>query len=226
MAKNKKHKDPENLEMIESSLTRAEQYIEDNQKKLTYIVGVIVLVIAAFFIYKNRVMEPRNAEAVDVMWEAQRYFEIDSFHIALYGNANVYGFEYIIDEYGGTESGNLAQYYAGLCYLRMKEFDNAIDVLKDFSPNEDLTAQLKANLLGDSYSNKGEYDKAVDYYIEAADISESVEFSPLFLIKAGQCYEKLGMKDKAFDVYSLITKEYADYEQIDKVEKYIIRVQS
>jgi TolA-binding protein len=108
----------------------------------------------------------------------------------------------------------------------MKDFDNAIDVLKDFTPNEDLTAQLKANLLGDSYSNKGEYDKAAKYYIEAADISESVEFSPLFLIKAGQCYEKLDKQDKAFDIYSRIKKEYADYEQIDKVEKYIIRVQS
>ncbi|MFO7868766.1 MAG: tetratricopeptide repeat protein [Bacteroidales bacterium] len=221
-----KHEDPENLEKIESSLTKAEQYIEDNQKKLTYIVGIIVVVIAAFFIYKSRVAEPREAEAVDVMWEAQRYFEQDSFHIALYGNANVYGFEYVIDKFGATESGNLAHYYAGICYLHMKEYDNAIDLLKEYSPNEDLLAQTRMSLLGDAYSNKEQYEKAAKNYEKAADISESVQFSPLFLIKAGQCYEKLEQYDKALKVYTRIKNEFGDSDKINQVEKYIVRVKS
>jgi len=224
MAKKQTYEDPDNLKKIESSLTKAEQYIEDNQKKLTYIIGALIIIIAVFFLYKNRIVEPRNARAVESIWGAERLFEIDSFHIALYGNENVQGFLDIIDEFGSTNSGNLAKYYAGVCYLRMGEYDNAIEYLQEFSAHEDLLGQMKLNLLGDAYSNKQEYKTAADFYLQAAKKSSSEEFSPMFLLKAGQCFEKIEDKKSALDVYSEIKNKYPQSEEGQMIDKYIVRV--
>jgi tetratricopeptide (TPR) repeat protein len=224
MTKKTKNEDPENLQKIESSLTKAEQYIEENQKKLTYIIGGLVIIIALFFVYKNRIVEPKNTKAVEAIWGAERFFEIDSFHIALYGNENVIGFLDVVDTYGSTKSGNLARYYAGVCYLRMGENDNAIKLMRAFKPEENLLAQMKENVLGDAHSNNGNYKEAAGFYERAADISSSDEFSPLFLLKAGQCYEKIGDTKRALDVYNRIKDTYAHTEQGKDIDKYIVRV--
>lgn len=224
MAKKQKHEDPENLQKIESSLTRAEQYIENNQKKLTYIVGVIVLLIALFFVYKNRVIEPRTERAFEAIWGAERLFQADSFHVALYGNENVYGFLDVISQYGSTKSGNLAKYYAGICYLRMGENDEAIKMLRSFKPRESLTAQMTANLIGDAYSNSENYQQAARSYERAAQISDSEEFSPLFLKKAGLCYEQLGDKKRALEMYTEIKDRFPNTDIGREIDKYIVRV--
>ena len=224
MTKKQKYDDPNNLQKIESSLSKAEIYIENNQKKLTYIIGALILIIAAFFLYKNRVVEPRNALAVESIWGAERFFEIDSFHIALYGNENVQGFLDVVDEFGSTKSGNLAKYYAGVCYLRMGEYDNAIKFLKDFRAYEDLLKQLKLNLLGDAYSNKQEYKIAADNYMKAAKVSDSEQFSSVYLLKAGMCFEKLNDKKSALAVYSEIKNKYPQSDEGQMIDKYIVRV--
>lgn len=224
MAKKHTSEDPENFQKIESSLTKAEQYIENNQKKITYIIGGLVLVIALFFMYKNRVVEPRNARAFEEIWGAERFFEVDSFHIALYGNENIFGFLDIISKYGSTKSGNLARYYAGVCYLRMGDNDNALKMLRAFKPSEALMAQMRANLIGDVHSNNENYSEAAKNYVRAAQISDSEEFSPLFLKKAGLCFEKLGDTKKALEVYTQIKEKYAATEVGRDIDKYIVRV--
>ena len=42
------------------------------------------------------------------------------------------GFIDIADDYSSTKAGKLANYYAGLSYLYLGEFENAIDYLEDF----------------------------------------------------------------------------------------------
>ena len=61
--------------------------------------------------------------------------------LALYGDGNNFGFLYIIDEYSGTPSANLANYYAGIAFLNLSEYDNAIKHLKSFSSNDVIISQ-------------------------------------------------------------------------------------
>ena len=41
------------LANVEQALSKTEQFIENNQKKITYVVGAIVAVIALYFGYQN-----------------------------------------------------------------------------------------------------------------------------------------------------------------------------
>ena len=53
--------------------------------------------------------------------------------LALLGDANGAGFLDVVDKYGSTPSGNLAKHYAGICYLRTGDLENAAKYLAKFS---------------------------------------------------------------------------------------------
>ena len=85
MAK-KKNKTEDQFAQIEETLTRTEQYIEDNQKNLIRGVGALVLVVALFIGYQNLYIAPMEKEAQTDMFMAELYFQKDSFNLALNGD--------------------------------------------------------------------------------------------------------------------------------------------
>ena len=107
MAK-KKTKQEDNLQELESALTRTEQFIEDNQKMISYIVGGIIVVVAAYLGFNKFYLQPKEKEALSQMFMAENYFERDSFNLAINGDGNYLGFLDIIEDYGITKSANLA----------------------------------------------------------------------------------------------------------------------
>lgn len=63
-------------------------------------------------------LEPRVVSAKDSIWGAEAYFNKDSFDLALNGDGAVSGFLAVAEKYGNTPSGNMAQYYCGICYMK------------------------------------------------------------------------------------------------------------
>jgi hypothetical protein len=99
MAKKKKDAIEEPIEGVENLLSKTENYIEENQKSLTIIVTAIVLVVLGYLGYTNLYVAPMEREARSQIYMAERYFERDSFYLALYGDGNYPGFVDIIDDY-------------------------------------------------------------------------------------------------------------------------------
>ena len=117
------------------------------------------------------------------MFQAVYYFEADSLDKALNGDGNNLGFLDIADEYGITDAGNLANYYAGVSYLKQGKFELARLYLEDFSA-DDLLIQARAySLVGDSYMEEEKYDDAAKYYNKAANYKPNKYFSPTYLMK-------------------------------------------
>ncbi len=212
------------LEQIGSSLTKVEKYIEDHKKPILYIVGIIILVICGFFAYKKLYLEKQQDKALAAMWQAQAQFQIDSFQIALNGNENVTGFADIVDEYGRTKAGNLARYYAACCAMNLGQFEDAVKYLKSFSTEDPIIKAESICLLGDAYSELGQYEDAVAKYEKAAKVANHELMSPRILMKAGILYEKLGKKDKALTVYQKIKDEYDGTQEASAIDKYITRI--
>ncbi|MFX8681248.1 hypothetical protein ABTM69_21575, partial [Acinetobacter baumannii] len=72
-------------------------------------------------------------KAVEAIAKAQQYFMADSSRLVLNGDGLNKGVLAIMKTYSGTKTANLARYYAGISYLKLGEFQNAINQLKDFS---------------------------------------------------------------------------------------------
>ncbi len=228
MAK-KKHKEisgDQRLENIGETLSKTEEFIFNNQKIIGVVVVVAIIVILGIFGYSKYYIAPKTTEAAEQMFHAQKYFESDSLDKALYGDGNSLGFIDIISEYGMTKPGNLANYYAGIIYLKKNDFERAIDYLKDFDADDHLIRPMATGAIGDAYLELGEKDKAAAYYLEAANWDDNNFTSPLFLFRAGQVYELLGNYDKAISIYTRIKNNYYKSNEGRSIEKNIARAQA
>jgi tetratricopeptide (TPR) repeat protein len=222
MAKKKQASDT-GLEGVEGALTRTEQFIEDNQKWIVRIITGILLLVVIFIGAKRYYLNPLEEEAHGQMFVAEQYFEADSFNLALYGDGNYSGFLQIIDDYGITKAGNLAKYYAGICFLKLGQFEDAIDYLQKFKAKDKMIGPIATGAIGDAFVELGEMEKGLSHYLKAASLSDNNFTSPMFLMKAGQIYENLGNYKKALDIYEQIRKNYPDYSRRNNIEKYITR---
>jgi tetratricopeptide (TPR) repeat protein len=230
MAK-KVDKTEDQLANVEQALGKTEQFIESNQKNITYGIAGLIVVVLLVMGYNRYIAQPKELNAFNAMHYAEHYFEIDSFKVALDGDGINPGFLKIIDEYGRTTSGNLAEYYAGLCYmhLAMKDtttarnemFESAIDHLKNFSADDDLVTPMALGAIGDAYDELNEQDKAVDYYLKAANAADNKFSTPLFLMKAGLMYSAMDKHDKALEMYERIKKDYYTSNEGRNIKKYI-----
>ncbi len=223
MAKQKKNEDK--FEQIEEVLTRGEQFIESNQKKIINVITGILVVVVAVLGYNRFIRQPRIQEAANQIYGAQNYFERDSFNLALNGDGNISGFLEIADNYGSTPAGNLAKYYAGLCFLYTGEYTNAIKYLEKFSSDDLLVSNMAIANIGDAYMQMGEYGKAASSYKKAAASRQNDFSSPIFLLKSGTAYEKAGVFNKALEVYEQIEKEFPASAEGRDIRKYIVRAQ-
>lgn len=225
MSNKKKDNQDKGLESIESTLTKSEQFIENNQKYILYFVIAIVAVIGLYWAYMKYYKQPRETEASSQMFVAEQNFAADSFELALNGNLNYPGFIGVIEDYSGTKAANLANYYTGVCYINLGQYDKAIQYLKDFKTDDLLLGSEKYGLIGDAYVEKDDLQNAVKAYKQAVSDDFSNDFTtPIYLLKLGLVYESLNQLTDALDVYENIYYNYPKSNEARTIEKYIERV--
>lgn len=224
MSKNNKAQNHDGFESVEEALTRTERYIEQNRKSLTIIILVILLIVGGYLSYKRFILEPKEKEAQSEMYMAERYFEMDSFNLALEGDGQYLGLVEIVDKYAATKSANLACYYAGISYLHLGEFEDAINYLEDFDASDRLVSVVALGAIGDAYIELDNLKKGISFYEKAASLNENELTSPIYLMKAGLNYELLGENKKALKAYETIKKKFPMSTEARDIEKYLTAV--
>lgn len=205
-------------------IRRSQDFWSKNSKMILIALAVIVVAIGGTYAYRNFVKLPAEASADEAIWRAQDNFKKDSFQLALTGNntkANP-GFLKVIKNNSGTKAGNLAKMYAGLCYLQLGDFNNAIKYLEDFSTSDKELKLLKSGALGDAYAEAGKFDKAIENYKAASTMNESDEFaSAENLYKLGSLYDKTGKSKEAIEAFTNLREKYPTSRYSFEVVKYL-----
>ena len=214
------------IENIEESLTRSEEFIIKNQNALIVGVLVVLAVVLGYFGYQKYILEPKTRDAQEQIYAAQQFFEADSLDKALFGDGNHLGFVDIADEYSSTKPGKLANYYAGVTFLKKGDFDKAIDYLSKFDADDELVAPMAKGAIGDAYLEKGDQNKAVSQYLKAATMRDNDFTSPLFYFKAAQTYELMGNYENALANYQKIHDKYPNSKYGNTIDKYIARAKT
>lgn len=223
MAKQTTPSGDERLENITSSLSKFEQFIEKNKNIITYVVAGILLIGLGIFGYNKFILGPKIEKAQNEMYMAEMYYEMDSLNLALNGDGNSPGFLEIIDNYGGTPSGNLAHYYVGMIYLKQGLFEDAIEELEKFDGDDDIIGPMATGCIGDAYMELGQSEEALKYYLEAAEQSDNTFTSPMYLMRAAWVHESLGQWDEALALYEKIKTQYFKSYEAREIGKYIAR---
>lgn len=219
----------------ETDFIGLEIFYEKNKKAITYGGGAILAIVALFSFYKFYWLPGQEKEASNEAFFAQSYFEKDSFNVALNGNINVQtsdgpktmmGFRDIADNYGSTKTGNLANYYAGICLLRTGKFEEAIEMLEKFSGNDEVLAPVATGAIGDAYMELNNIDEAIKFYLKAADKANNGFSTPFYLKKAAFAYEQKANYTEALATYERLKNEFSKSSDAREVDKYIARVKT
>ena len=225
MAK-KKDTTEERIVAVEEALSKTEQFIEKNQRIITYVIAGLIVVTLLVFGYRKFVTMPKEKAAQKAMYMPELYFEQDSLELALYGAGESLGFLGVIDDYGSTSSGNLAHYYAGICYLNLGDYEEAISHLKSFSGDDIIVPGMALGAIGDAYMQLGDVDEAISYYERAASKNANEFTTPTFLLKAGWAYEVNKDHQRALENYEAIKFDYPKSREARDIDKYISRAKA
>lgn len=216
-------------EKRDNSLEGLQKWYTEN-KKITNIVGIAVLgVVGLFFAYKFLYQVPREKEGLASIRNIQLQFSRDSFDQVLEGDLDYGGAEDLASEYSGTKAGKLAAYYAGIAYLKQGKYEEAIPLLKKFSPSDRMMAALAKGSLGDAYAGTGDTEKAASAYMKGANIAANNDnpLAGIYLFKkAGAAYEKLGDFKKSLAAYEAIKKNFKEEEEARDIDKYIYKLKA
>ncbi|MFZ9695311.1 MAG: tetratricopeptide repeat protein [Chitinophagaceae bacterium] len=210
----------------DSSLESLNNFWTKYSKVITLVAGIIIVAIAGWYSYQEFYQAPREKKAVEAMFRAEDYYRQDSVALALNGDGQNLGFLTIINRYGGTKAANLANFYAGSCYLKLNENAKAIDYLKKFSTDSKLLQARAYKLLGDAYGDSGKNAEALSYYKKAGNHFEKDEVnSPEYLFMAAYFAEQV-MKDskQAIEIYEEIRTKFPRSQQSYDAEKYLARL--
>jgi tetratricopeptide (TPR) repeat protein len=209
----------------EQIIAKAQDFWTRYQKQITVVLAVVVLAVGGWYAYKNFIVKPNTEKAVDAMFKAEEYYRMDSLQRALNGDGINWGFVKVIKEYGGTDAGNLARLYAGDCYLRTGDFNNAVKQLKEYSSSDKLYQARAYKLLADAYSELGKNDEAIANYKKAANhFTADVNNSAEYLFMAASLAEKIGKNNEAIELLKEIKDKYPGTNGEKEAEKSLAKL--
>ena len=217
-------KGEETLENVESALSKTELWIEEHQK-LIYGFIAAILIIAGVIWGLKALNDKKDRNASSEIFTAQKYFEKENYEAALNGDGNYLGFTEVYDSYSSTKTGKLAAYYAGISYMKLGKYEEAIDYLKKFNGKDDILAPMALGAIGDCYMELDNMNEAVAYYEKAVAKSKNEFTGPVFLTKAGMTYEILGDYANALKCYKALKADYPLSNEAFEIGKSISRME-
>jgi tetratricopeptide (TPR) repeat protein len=221
MAKKVEHRHEilENPEALAERLQGAETWVERHPKTTAGVAVAMALIVGGYFGFRYYI-DNQNAEAQREMFQAVYYFEADSLNLALHGDGKSLGFSDIVSDYKFTDAANLANFYAGVSYLKLGKFAIARLYLEDFSSKDLLVQARTYSLIGDTYMEEKKYEDAAKYYQKAANYKPNKFFTPGYLMKAALAYEKSNQPEKAKEAYDQVIKDYWESPEFQNARKF------
>lgn len=211
---------------LDEKASKTEEWVVKNQKYIFSVIGVVAIVVLGYLGYNEFILKPKQAEAMNEMFQAKKYFnealtgvEKDSlFNLALNGGEGKYGMIDIAKEYGNTKAGNLAKYYAGMSYLHTGDYKQAVSYLNDFSSDDDILSASAKGAIGDAFSQLNQMEDALSYYKQAAEMRANEFTTPKYLYKAGNVALDLGKAKEAAAFFNEIKDKYSESTEAANID--------
>ncbi len=212
---------------LDESASKTEAWVQKNQNYILGVIGIIAIGVLGYLGYNEFIQKPKEASAANELFYPQQYFDQalasetakDSlFTLALNGAEGKYGFLDIIEEYKGTNAANLAKYSAGMTYLNMQQYDEAIAHLESFSSDNKVFGAMAKGGMGDAFSQLNQPEDALEYYIKAFEHDSNGYTTPRFLYKAGVVAMDLGQKEKALGFFERIKNDFSTSQEANGID--------
>lgn len=197
-------------------------FFNENKSKIYLYAGILVGVVAIVFFYLNY-KHSNNLKASAELGRIMDLYENGAYQEAIDGRAagNVKGLKAIVDEYGSTETGEIAKIYLANSYNMLGKTEEALKYYEDYDGDNKL---FKASALAGEagyYASKDEYIKAANTFKEAAYTDPTNPMNAEYLLKAGINFLSADDKDNAKEMFDAVKEEYKTSTAAREVEKYM-----
>lgn len=214
-------------DLLLDSMGKVTSFYEDNKKMIQYALGAIVLLIVGSYAYVQH-RATNNDDAAAKLATVYPFYDQDQYQIAIDGvpEKKITGLKTIVDEYGGTTSGNLARFYLANSYFNLGKYDEALSHFEDFNASEQYLVVSRLTGLAACYEAKGEHEKAAEHFEKAvAKYPKDVE-AAANLNNAATNFMLAGNKERAVELFKKLKKEFPTSPFAREADRYIQRLTS
>lgn len=207
-------------------VAKAKDFWSRYSKALTIVSALIIVIVGGWYAYRNFVQAPKEEKAADVLFKAEEYYRMDSVNKALNGDGQSWGFLRVIDKYGGTDAGNMASFYAGSCYLKLNDNQNAIKYLKKFDGDSKPVQARAYKLLGDAHADLAKNADALSYYKKAARHFETDKVNSAEYLFTAAYFADRVVKDQkeAISLYEEVKAKFPGTTQATEADNYLAQL--
>lgn len=217
------------FQSLDSTASKIGAWFTLNQKYVFGFVGAIALGAIGYLGYQHFIVEPKEEEAANEMFQAQQYYDqalngtaSDSlFNLALNGGEGKLGFLGVAESYSGSQSAKLAHYYAGVSYLNIGKYKEAIQHLEKFDSKDLVLKAMSLGAIGDAFAELNQKQEALDYYKKAAEHNTNDFTTPRYGFKAGLLALDLGKKEEALKWFKEIKENYKTSPEALNIDLYL-----
>ena len=209
----------ENPDALAEQINKSEEFISKNKGVLGGVIVAIAAIIAGI-IYLNGSASEGDQEAQKELYPIQYYYSVDSLDAILEGRGEVASALDVAEDYSGTKAANLANFYAGVTFLKKGQFDDAIKYLSEFSSDDFIVQGRAYSLIGDAYLEKEELSQAIDSYKKAANYKPNAQFTPRYLMKLALAQELNGQVAEAVKTYEGLLKDFPKATEASDAKKF------
>lgn len=198
----------------------AQEWLKQNSKIVAGVVIGLVAVIVLWYFYSSG-KAADELEANRQLRQVMTLYGQQQFKLAISGDANqnIPGLTKIVEDFGGTPTGQTAMIYLGNAYLYTDQFDKALQVFDDASPDTDMLRSAAVAGKAAAYEAKKNYAEAASLYEEASTMFENDLLTSARQLNAGRAYGLSGNKEKAKEMLELVkeAKSTRYHQEADKL---------
>lgn len=224
MAKNFTEEELEQDPFIKS-YAKIQQFYLENKNVIIGSAVAVILVIALAISY-HYYQESQNRKAQQLMGTAEEFYLRGDYEQALNGSEEDFtiGFEQIINNYGGTEAGNLAHYYAAVSEYNLGNTEQALTYIKEYDVPDGILGVGPISFHAVLLTESGSHEEAAEKYVQAAEWDKNESTTPYNYLEAANAYNDSGDTENAKKYVQIIVDDYPNSNQIATAQNLLGRL--
>ena len=208
---------------LASTAANALNFANQNKGLLLGALVALALLVALAVGYSAR-QEGRDTEAATLLSRALVPYEAAEYDAALSGADGRPGLLAIADDYGSTQQGRLASFYAGNALYELGRMDEALEQFRAFGAEESVIGASALAARASIHEARAEYGDAAELYERAADAYPTTAAAPEYLVGAARAYEAEGDYAAAQAALETLRDTYGTSAQANEAEITLARL--
>ncbi|WP_022835968.1 tetratricopeptide repeat protein [Salisaeta longa] len=200
-------------------------YIQSHQRAILAGFAVVLAVglgIVGYIYY----MQQQQVEANQKLGQILPTYETGNYQQALDGSGDRMGLVAIANTYDGTAAGNLASFYAATALFRTEQYDQALTYYQQFEKTDGVLGAAALAGQASIHEDRGDYAKAAQLYMDAANYHKSKLTTPDYLLEAGRAYTLAGQYEEAEAAYKQIQEAYPESPEAQDAPRFLARLEA